>query len=103
MRLKKLKICFCTSDYEINANYSKYWYLILDKERSYYGIKFAIDSNKIYYGNLICENTGIEYESHYKIRKFYDVRFYHYCKFWKEKGWKPKWLGLSVHEAKKKV
>lgn len=106
MKFKKFKLFKSTSVYEKEANFSKYIHLLFDKDRTYYGIIFAIDKKKVYYGDMVCENTGVEYKGNYTIRKIYRFTIYHYVKWnniWKEKGWKPRWLNLSVQEVKKKV
>lgn len=100
--MKKIKFCTKISDYE-TPEYSKYIYIILDFSRIYLGLHFAIDSKKVNYGELICENTGVNYNDSYIDRKIYKLRLYHYCKAWKEKGWKPRWVHLSVIDIKKKV
>lgn len=80
-KFKKIKFCFKTSDYEGQSLVDKI-FIILDKSRGYYGIKFCTDSNTIKYGSVICTNSGVEYDSHYYDRTFYDWCIYHFHPTW---------------------
>lgn len=80
-KFKKIKFCFKTSDYEGQSLLDKI-FIILDKSRGYYGIKFCTDSNTIKYGSVICTNSGVEYDSHYYDRTFYDWCIYHFHPTW---------------------
>ena len=83
-KLKKIKICFKTSDYETQSCVDTV-FIILDKSRGYYGIKFSTDNSDIKYGNVTCINSGNEYDSHYFERTFYRWGFYHKHPNWDAK------------------
>lgn len=74
--MKKFKLCFKTEDYETQSAVDTI-FIILDKSRGYYGIKFCTDDSDIKYGSVICTNSGNEYDSHYFDRVFYGWCFYH--------------------------
>ena len=84
-KLKKIKICFKTSDYETQSCVDTV-FIILDKSRGYYGIKFSTDNSDIKYGNVTCINSGNEYDSHYFERTFYRWCFYHKHPNWDAKA-----------------
>ena len=84
-KLKKIKICFKTSDYETQSCVDTV-FIILDKSRGYYGIKFSTDNSDIKYGNVTCINSGNEYDSHYFERTFYRWGFYHKHPNWDAKA-----------------
>ena len=75
-KFKKIKFCFKTSDYETQSTVDTV-FIILDKSRGYYGIKFSTDDTEIKYGKVTCSNSGNEYDSHYFERTFYRWCFYH--------------------------
>lgn len=82
--MKKFKLCFKTEDYETQSTVNTI-FIILDKSRGYYGVKFSIDDSKIKYGSVICTNSGNEYDSHYFNRVFYRWCFYHRHPNWDKK------------------
>lgn len=80
-KFKKIKLCFKTSDYECQSLVDKI-FIILDKSRGYYGIKFSTDNSEIKYGSVVCINSGNEYDSHYFERTFYNWCLYHFHPTW---------------------
>lgn len=83
-KFKKIKFCFKTIDYEGQSVVDKI-FIILDKSRGYYGIRYCIDSSIINYGSVICLNSGNEYDTHYFNRTFYDLCIYHFHPSWSTK------------------
>jgi len=81
--MKKIKLCFKTSDYE-SQNIKDTIFIILDSSRGYYGIKFCIDDKSTKYGKVTCFNSGIDYDSNYFERTFYNLCFYHRHPSWKK-------------------
>ena len=80
-KFKKIKFCFKTSDYE-TQNTVDTVFVIFDKSRGYYGIKFSTDDSEVKYGKVTCSNSGNEYDSHYFERTFYRWCFYHRHPSW---------------------
>ena len=83
-KFKKIKFCFKTSDYE-TQNTVDTVFVIFDKSRGYYGIKFSTDNSEVKYGKVTCSNSGNEYDSHYFERTFYRWCFYHKHPSWDKK------------------
>lgn len=98
VKFKKIKFCFKTSDYEGKSLVDNI-FIILDKSRGYYGIKFCTDSNTIKYGSVICTNSGVEYNSHYFERTIYNWCIYHYHPAWK--NIKPNIFNFSKYIVRK--
>ena len=95
---KELRICFKTSDYETQSCVDNI-FIILDKSRGYYGIKFSSDDSEIKYGPVSCINSGVEYDNHYFKRTFYRWCFYHRHPLW-DKSHKPTIFNFSKSVAK---
>ena len=85
--VKKFKICFKTEDYDCKSTNDTV-FIILDRSRGYYGIKFSSGgpgspgSSEIKYGKVTCVNSGNEYDNHYFERIFYTWCFYHRHPSW---------------------
>jgi hypothetical protein len=82
--VKKFRFCFKTEDYE-GKSAKDVIFIILDKSRGYYGIKFSSDSSEIKYGKVTCVNSGNEYDNYYFERTFYNWCFYHRHPIWDKK------------------
>lgn len=82
--MKKFKFCFKTEDYECKST-KDVIFIIIDRSREYYGIKFSSDSSEIKYGKVTCVNSGIEYDNYYFERTFYNWCFYHRHLSWDRK------------------
>lgn len=86
--MKKFKLCFKTEDYEMKSVID-YIFIILDKSRGYWGVKFSTDNRDVKYGSVICVNSGNEYDNHYFERTFWSWCFYHKHPSW-NKNCKPR-------------
>lgn len=80
--MKKIKFCFNFNDYKIKPNNDKI-FIILDWHRHYYAIQFVETSNRIKYGNLICDNSGIEYDGYFIESKMFEFIIYYKSIFFK--------------------
>lgn len=83
-KFKNIMFCFKPSDYDTQSTVDTV-FIILDKSRGYYGIKFIADSSEVKYGKVTCSNSGNEYDSHYFERTFYRWCFYHRHPTWDKK------------------
>lgn len=79
--LKKIKFCFKKADYG-NHSTNNTIFVIFDKSRGYYGVKFSTDDSDVKYGKVICSNSGNEYDNYYFERTFYSWCFYHRHPSW---------------------
>ena len=79
--LKKIKFCFKKADYETKSTNNTI-FVIFDKSRGYYAVKFSTDNSEVKYGKVICSNSCNEYDSYYFERTFYRWCFYHRHPSW---------------------
>ncbi len=98
MKLKKIKLCFKTTDYE-GLDYNKYISICLDFKRVFYGIKFKTSSKEIKNGEIVNVETGYPEISDYR-----DCVFHDFCIYYKTpKSENSTWFKYTKTKYKQKV